>query len=159
MYSPPRSDSELFFSPKSCNFLSFLTKNTSSIRSRVLLLQVVVAFRLEKCQACSFQSDLNSSSEITKRERTRMLKYESSARLSTGVAGHGNATSAGPAATSRPGPSAPLPEPMEQAQEGMCLGEPRLANQNQKVPSSVTNIRNELCVVKRELCAAEKFMP
>lgn len=44
MYSPPRSYSELFFSPKSCNFLSFLTKNTSSVIGRGLLLQVVGFF-------------------------------------------------------------------------------------------------------------------
>lgn len=71
IYSPPRSDSELFSSPKSCNFLSFLTKNTSSIISRVLLLQVGVVFKLERCQACSFQSDLNSSSETTKKTEQR----------------------------------------------------------------------------------------
>lgn len=53
-----------------------------------------------------------------------MLKYESSARLSTGAADHGNTTSAGPAAASRPGPRAPFPDRMEQAQERMCLGEP-----------------------------------
>lgn len=71
IYSAPRSYSEVFFSPKSSNFLYFLTKNISSVIGRGLLLQVAVFLKPEKCQACYFQSDLHSSSVITKQKEQR----------------------------------------------------------------------------------------
>lgn len=53
----------------------------------------------------------------------------------------------------------PLPEHMERPQQRICLSEPWLANQNQKVPSSVTNIRNKLYMMKRRFCVLGKFIP
>ena len=85
MYSLPWSSLELAFSPKSDNFLSFLTENTSSVIGGVdYFPRLFFFFKPWKCQACYFQSDLNSAGVLTEQQEQRCSNINHPAWLSTG---------------------------------------------------------------------------